>query len=188
VLAALLGALVAALALAACTGGSDAPEQQGSFRYVSATDKGSVIPEGDRKKAGDITGTLLDGSTFSLDKHVGDVMLINFWGSWCGPCVAETPALDKIYRADESQGVLFLGIAVKDDEDATKAFVSDNDISYPILYDFNAKSALQLGDIPMRALPATVVIDKQGRVAGVFLGPLLDGDVNPVISKLLAEN
>lgn len=180
---------VAAL-LAGCTGGSDAVNQLSDtqYRYVSATPKGQVIPEPDRKDAGSIEAKTLDGSPFSLADHKGEVVFVNFWGSWCGPCVIETPELDKIYRANADRGVLFVGIAVKDVEGETRAFVQNNDISFPIVFDFNAKAALQLGNIPMRGLPATVVIDKQGRVAGVFLGAVLAGDVDPVIETLLAES
>jgi len=178
---------LAGLLLGACTGGSAPPEQQGQFRYVSATPKGQVIPEQDRKPAGDVRGDLMDGSSFSLSSQAGTVVFINFWGSWCGPCVSEAPVLESIYAAQQPNGVEFVGIAIKDDKDATKAFVSDHGITYPILFDYNGKSALQLGNIPMRGLPASVVIDKHGRVAGVFLGAVLAGDVNPVLEKLLAE-
>lgn len=187
--AALVAALLtlAALMLGACTGGSTPPEQQGEFRYVSATPKGQVIPEQDRKPAGAVETTLLDGSAFSLSDEAGKVVFINFWGSWCAPCVSEAPLLESIYQQNQPNGVQFLGIAVKDDKDATAAFVEDHGISYPIVFDYNAKSALQIGNIPMKGLPASVVIDKQGRVAGVFLGSMLAGDINPVLSALIAE-
>lgn len=181
----------AALAmLVSCTGGTDRVDQLSDtrYRYVSATPKGEVIPPDERKEAGNVTGTLLDGAAFSMADHAGDVVFVNFWGSWCGPCVIETPELDKIFRANEARGVLFLGVAVKDVEDSTQSFVDNNNISYPIIFDFNAKAALQLGNIPMRGLPATVVIDKQGRVAAVFVGAILAGDINPVLETLLAES
>lgn len=191
-----LGALLAAICalslavLVGCGGGNDGVESpaDSQFRYVSATPKGEVIPAPDRRPAGPITGELLDGSSFSSADYAGDVIVVNFWGSWCGPCVIETPELDKIYRANQARGVLFLGVAVKDVEDSTRAFVDNNDISYPILFDFNAKTALQLGNIPMRGLPATVVVDQQGRVAAVFVGAVLAGDLEPVLETLLAES
>jgi peroxiredoxin len=187
---ALGAAAVAALLAAGCsTGGSTGAGQTGaaSFRYVAATQKGSVIPVGDRQASGDVRSTTMDGAPFSLAGHRGEVVVVNFWGSWCGPCVIESPVLDRIYRQMRGEGVLFVGIAVKDVESATRAFVTQNDISYPILFDFNAKSALQLGSIPMRGLPATVVIDRQGRVAGVFLGAVLAGDLEPVLRTLVDE-
>jgi peroxiredoxin len=182
--------LLALAFVAGCTGGGSGSDNEvaaNQFRYVSATPKGEVIPPVDRKDSGNVTGELLDGAAFSLEDHAGEVVFVNFWGSWCGPCVIETPELDKLYRTHQDRGVLFLGVAVKDVEDHTKAFIEQNDISYPMMFDFNAKTALQLGKIPMRGLPATVVIDKQGRVAGVFLGAVLAGDIEPVIDTLLAE-
>jgi peroxiredoxin len=182
---------MAALALlAGCSGGKDRVDQLSNtqYRYVSATPKGQVIALADRKDAGNVTGKLLDGSSFSMADHAGDVVFINFWGSWCGPCVIETPELDKIYRANQARGVLFVGVAVKDVEDSTQSFVDNNHISYPIVFDFNAQAALQLGNIPMRGLPATVVLDKHGRVAAVFVGAILAGDIDPVIETLIAES
>lgn len=183
------GLIAIALLAAGCSGsGSDGSTGSGDeFRYVSATDKGQVIPPGQRSPAGAVRATQMDGAEFDLAQRRGEVVLINYWGSWCGPCVIETPELEKVYRAYQSRGVLFVGVAVKDVEDATQAFVDENDVTYPIIFDFNAKTALQLGNVPMRALPATVVIDQQGRVAGVYVGAVLAGDVEPVLDALLAE-
>lgn len=178
---------VIGLLLGACSGGSTPPEQQGQFRYVSATPKGQVIPEQDRKPAGNVANQLMDGAQFSLDSQLGKVVFINFWGSWCAPCVSEAPLLESIYQAQQPNGVEFLGVAVKDDKDSTAAFVADHGISYPIVFDYNAKTALQLGNIPMKGLPASVVVDKKGRVAGVFLGSMLAGDIDPVLAQLTAE-
>ena len=182
------GLMAAALLAAGCSGGNPGGgDGQAGFRYVSATDKGQVIPAGERSPAGRVAAAQMDGAAFDLAQRRGEVVLINYWGSWCGPCVIETPELEKVYRAYQSRGVLFVGVAVKDVEDATQAFVDENDVTYPIIFDFNAKTALQLGNIPMRALPATVGIDTQGRVAGVYVGAVLAGDVEPVLDALLAE-
>lgn len=182
--------MAAVALLTGCTGGGGGGDDLSDtqFRYVSATPKGEVIPASERKEAGNLSADTLDGAPFALAEHRGEVVFVNFWGSWCGPCVIETPELDKLYRANQARGVLFVGVAVRDVEDSTKSFVENNDISYPIIFDFNAKSALQLGRIPIKGLPATVVVDKQGRVAAVFVGAVLAGDVEPVIETLLAES
>jgi thiol-disulfide isomerase/thioredoxin len=189
-LTALSVAVVALCALVACTGGKDAVDtsSNGQFRYVAATSSGSIIDADKRKPVGAVKGGLLGGGDFALADQIGSVVVLNFWGTWCAPCVGETPQFDQIYRETKAQGVLFVGVDVKDSESAATAFVRDKAISYPILFDPNAKTALQLGNVPMRGLPASVVIDRKGRVAGVYLGRQLPADITPVITKLVAES
>jgi thiol-disulfide isomerase/thioredoxin len=188
-LVALLLAVVTAGALAACTG-KDAVDQSagGEFHFVTATQPGHVYAEGDRKPVGAVTGTLIGGGAFSLAADQGKVVVINFWATWCGPCKTETPQLDALYRQLRPQGVDFVGVDVKElSRDAGNAFITDNNISYPILWDEPGKTALELGHVPSTSLPFTVVIDKQQRVAAVYLQVLTPGDLTPVLSSLIAE-
>jgi thiol-disulfide isomerase/thioredoxin len=187
-LAAALSA-VALLGTAACTNQHDAVDQSAGtqFRYVQATKAGTVIPVQDRKAAGPVAGNLLDGGTYVLSADKGKVVVLNFWGSWCGPCVNETPQFDTVYRQRKAAGVTFVGLDVKDSKDLARNFVQDKKISYPIVFDPIAKTALQLGNIPQAGLPVSVIVDRQGRVAAVYLGPVLPADLNPVLTTLTAE-
>ncbi len=190
-LTAVLAVAVMAL-VAGCTGGTDAVDTNanGQFRYVGATKRGTLIDAPKRKLAGDVHADYLKGSgtgRFKLSQAKGKVVVLNYWATWCPPCVVETPALDKLYRSIKAGGVEFVGIGVKDTDSHLSAFVRDNAISYPMLSDPNAKTALQLGRIPTFSLPSTVIIDRQGRVAAVYVGPVLDGDLQPVLSTLSAE-
>jgi peroxiredoxin len=172
----------------ACTG-KHAVDQSagGQFRFVSGTRLGKTIAPGDRKKAGDFTGNLLNGGKLTLQQQAGKVVVINFWATWCGPCQTETPQFDLVYRANKAKGVAFVGIDTKETStDAAKAFVKDNHISYPIVSDEAGETAVALGKIPALALPFTVVLDKQHRVAGVYLKPLAPKDLQPVLDKLVA--
>jgi peroxiredoxin len=181
---------LAALLLVGCTG-KDAVDQgaAGQFRFVSGTNVGKTIAPSDRKPAGDFTGKLLNGGQLSLKQDAGKVVVINFWATWCGPCTTETPQFDLVYRANKAKGVNFIGIDTKETStDAAKAFVKDNDITFPIVSDELGETAVALGKIPALALPFTVVIDKQQRVAGVYLKPLAPKDLQPVLDKLLAES
>ena len=182
---------VAALGLTGCSGGSDAvdPTNGGQFHYVGATKNGTLIPAASRKVAGNATAALLDGSKrFSLTAERGKVVVLNFWATWCGPCAVETPQLDRLYRKVKAPDMQFVGLAVKDtSKSAVRSFVHDNAISFPIAYDETAKSALQLGRLPLTGLPDTVVVDKQGRVAAVYVGPVTPGDLQPVLTTLAAE-
>lgn len=185
------GALLvaAALVLAGCSGGSNAVVQGGgSYRFVSGTGKGSLIAASSRKSAGAVHGTLFNGGAYSLSAQAGKVVVVNFWATWCGPCTTETPQFDAVYRQNKNKGVQFIGIDTKDVANKAQAFVKDNDITYPIVYDEQSSTALALGKIPALSLPFTVLVDKEQRIAAVYLSTLSAKDLQPVIDQLLAES
>jgi thiol-disulfide isomerase/thioredoxin len=173
-------ALAAVAALSACSGGSNAVDQQAGsqYRYVSASKKGTVIPVADRKLAGPVTGQLLSGGNFALTADRGHVVVLNFFATWCGPCQTETPQFDALYRQVKSAGVDFVGLDVKDGSQAgTRSWLADKQISYPVVWDQPGRTAIELGKVPIVGLPATVIIDKQGRVAAVYSGLTLPADL-----------
>jgi peroxiredoxin len=182
--------IAAALVASGCAG-KDAVNQSagGQYRFIGGTGLGKTYPPGDRKKAGNFAGDLLNGGKITLAQQAGKVVVINFWATWCGPCTTETPQFDSVYRAYKSKGVQFIGIDAKDSPSSkAKAFVKDNDISYPIVYDEQSETALRLGKIPALYFPFTVLIDKSGKVAGVYLQSMTAKDLEPVLNKLLAES
>jgi len=189
--AALAAALLAAvLGLSACSGGKNAVDQNANnqFRYVQANKKGSVIEAAKRKQAGPVAGVLLAGGDYRLSDDRGKVVVLNYFASWCPPCQTETPQFDSIYRERKSAGVQFVGMDVKDpSKSAAQSWIKDKGVTFPVVYDEAAKSAIQLGDVPMAALPSTVVIDKQGRVAAVYVGAVLPKDLTSALDELTAE-
>lgn len=184
--------LVGALVLAACSGGKDAVDQGagGQFRYHDVTARGKTIPAADRRTAGNVSGGLLgSGGLFSLAAQKGKVVVLNFWGSWCGPCQLESPQFDSLYRKVKSNGVEFVGLDVKETtRSKPESFIKDNQITYPNVWDPKAKTAIQLGKVPMVGLPWTVIVDKDQRVAAVYSGPVLPADLQPVLNSLTAES
>ena len=186
-----LAALTAiGLSLSACSGGSNSVDQSagGDFRYVGATTKGHTIPLAERKKAGNATAPYLNSTKkFTLDSMRGQVVVLNYWASWCNPCRTETPGLERTYTATKGQGVMFVGVDVKDEKSSASSFVRQHAVTYPIVFDEIAKTALQLGKVPTFALPSTVVIDRQGKVAAVYSGPVQQGDLQPVVTALARE-
>ena len=191
---AVAGGLAAAAALTlllvGCTGGSNAVDTtaNGQFRFVGVTPKGHTIAPGERKTAGNATAPYLDSTKkFSLDSLRGRVVVLNYWAHWCPPCVTETPGLQRTYVATKSEGVVIVGVDVKDDQAPAASFVKQQGVTYPIVFDEIAKTAIQLGRVPTLTLPSTVVIDRQGKVAAVYAGPVQQGDLQPVVTALARE-
>jgi len=187
-----VGLLVAtSLGLAGCSGGHDVVDQQagGTYRYTGATERGKMIAAADRRVAGNATAPYLDDSgTWQLADENGKIVVLNYWASNCGPCVTETPAFEKIYRGVKDKGGQFIGIDVREvSKSKAKSFIANNDVTYPIVYDQRGKTAIELGKVPSAAIPYTVLIDKQGRVAAVYFGALGPGDLTPVLDRLVAE-
>lgn len=187
----LLALLPAALLIVtACSAGKDAVDQGAGtqFGFVGATPNGQTIKPQTRKIAGNVHGVLVDGGAFQLSAERGKVVVLNYWASWCAPCQAEMPGFDKLYREIKAKGVQFFGIDNKDTRSGGTAFVKDNEISYPIVWDEETKTALQIGKgIPSQSLPFTVVIDRQGRVAAVYIGQVQAGDLQNALTGLIAE-
>jgi thiol-disulfide isomerase/thioredoxin len=177
------------LAVAACSGGKDAVDQGagGQFRYHNVTAHGKTITPADRKAVGKVSGELLGGGTFTLAEQTGKVVVLNFWGSWCGPCKTELPQFDLLYRKVKDKGVDFVGINTKDPKDNARAFIRNNDISFPNVYDEPGEVAVRLGNLPAVSLPFTVLVDQAGKVAAVYIARLSFNDLQGSIDKLLAE-
>jgi thiol-disulfide isomerase/thioredoxin len=186
-LSACLAAVLTLLALAACTG-SDAVDQgaKSTFTFKSGTSLGKLYPKAERQRSSTFTGNLLDGGKFDLASTRGKVVVLNFWASWCGPCKTETPQFDLLYRQLKAKGVDFVGIDTKDVKSNAKSFIKNNDISFPIVFDEPGETALRLGNLPATALPFTVLLDQQGKVAAVYVIRLSAKDLQTAIDKLLA--
>ncbi|MGI8666587.1 MAG: TlpA family protein disulfide reductase [Jatrophihabitans sp.] len=181
---------LAAAALTACSGGSNAVDQSANtgFRYVQANAKGSLITPAKRKAAGPVQGSLLAGGNYALTQDRGNVVVLNFFASWCAPCQNETPQFDGVYRDRKAAGVRFVGLDVKDpSRSASQSWLENKQVSFPVVFDEPAKTALQLGDLPINGLPDTVLIDKQGKVAAVYVGQVLPKDLTDALDQLATE-
>jgi len=122
----------------------------------------------------------VDGKTVSLAQYKGDVVMINFWASWCGPCRQEMPLLDDIYKQYKDMGFVLLGVNVEPDPHNANAWLSKTPVSYPILYDPKSQVS-QLYSV--QAMPTTVIVDRQGVVRFVHNG-YLPGDENQYMNSI----
>ena len=178
-----------AVLLTGCSTGDDAVAQGGTFEFVAPGGKTDILydPPDSRGRPGPISGPeLTDPSkTVSVDDFKGDVVVINVWGQWCGPCRSETRELQKVYDATKAKGVAFLGIDVRDNNrDAAVDFVVDRKVTYPSIYDPAMRTMIAFGGkYPTTVIPSTVVLDRQHRVAAVFLRELLAEDLQSVVER-----
>lgn len=173
---ALLGA-VAALALAGCT---DSPSEQ------STGTQSGLIAADKRKPAPAVAGDLLGGGSFDLAAHQGKVVVVNFWASWCAPCRAEAADLEEVWQATKASGVQFLGINIRDEKDKAIAF-HDGRATYPSIFDPAGKIALGFSDVPPSAIPSTLVIDRQGRIASITRRDIRAAELRPLVEAVVAE-
>jgi thiol-disulfide isomerase/thioredoxin len=190
-LAALASAAI--VALAGCSTGDDAVAQGGTFEFVAPGGKTDIFydPPESRGRPGKLAGPeLMDASrTISLDDFTGKVVVINVWGQWCAPCRTEITQLQKVFDNTRRSGVEFLGIDVRDNNrDAAKDFIVDRKVTFPSIYDPPMRTMIAFGGkYPTTVIPSTVVLDRQHRVAAVFLRELLAEDLQPVVERLARE-
>lgn len=147
-----------------------------------------VYPPSKRAKVPDLEGTTLEDDPFRLADLSGKVVVINVWGSWCGPCRAETPDLVRIARQDAGRGVQFVGINTRDNLSSARAFQAKFDMPYPSLFDEGGRVLLPLrGIIPSAVIPSTVVVDRQGKTAARVIGPVTYSILNGVLNDELSR-
>jgi thiol-disulfide isomerase/thioredoxin len=153
---------------AACTTSSGT--EDGSAGITGAGSVVTVAPA-ERQDPVDLSGETLDGTSLDVADFRGEVVVVNYWASWCGPCRGEAPALVAAHR--RLRDVPFVGLDRNDDLHANAlAFIRSFDVPYPSLYDSGGKLLLAFnGAVPPTSLPSTIVLDTDGRVAAVVLGP-----------------
>lgn len=183
----------AVVGIAGCATGSDAVATGGTFQFVSPGGKTQIFydPPESRGTIGALAGPdlMVDGKTTAVADYPDNVVVLNLWGSWCGPCRAEASQLEQVFAATRDSGVQFIGIDVRDQKQAARDFVVDFKVSYPSIWDPEMRTAIALGGhYPTSVIPSTVVLDRKHRVAAVFLQALLVEDLRPVVDRVAAES
>ena len=172
----LVGAVAVILLVATgCTGdGGNAADAGGQQGYPEVGRRLTRIPPDERRVAPEVSGPALgSGRILSSTAYPGKVVVLNVWGSWCGPCRKEAPDLQAASE-QTSDVARFLGINTKDRSEApAEAFVRANRLSYPSIYDPDGRTLLAFaGDLPPSAIPSTMILDKEGRLAVRVLGDI----------------
>jgi thiol-disulfide isomerase/thioredoxin len=120
------------------------------------------------------------GSEVNLAQYKGQVVMINFWASWCGPCRTEMPLLENIYKKYNKLGFTLLGVNVEPDSKAADDWLKETPVSFPILYDKDSKVS-RLYDVS--GMPSTVIIDRKGNLRTVHHG-YKPGDENEYLDSI----
>ncbi|MFJ7587062.1 TlpA family protein disulfide reductase [Streptomyces sp. NPDC097617] len=185
--------LAGALTLSACSGSDGGKAAGGSGgNYVTGASGISTVSAAERTAAPKLDGETVDGGTLDTTALKGKVVVLNVWGSWCPPCRAEAPSFAKVSKelADAGKDVAFVGINTRDNSkrNAT-AFEESFGITYPSLFDPAGKLMLRFpkGTLNPNAIPSTIVLDKEGRIAARTLVAVTEEQLRSMIDPLLAE-
>ncbi|MGP4024521.1 TlpA family protein disulfide reductase [Actinomadura sp. 3N407] len=175
--------------LAGCAGTSASENGQGgdANRFISGDGNVTEYKPAGRTGVQGVTGELLDGKPFKLADLKGKVVVVNFWASWCAPCRGEAPSLQHVYTENKDKGVEFLGVNFKDSKANAEAFERKFKITYPSLFDADGQVTLAFREVPPSAIPSTLVLDRQGRVAARIIGATTYSKLNPLVAKVAAE-
>ncbi|MFN8523612.1 MAG: TlpA disulfide reductase family protein [Chloroflexota bacterium] len=132
--------------------------------------------------APDLHLKLAGSGDVDLARYRGRVVLLNFWATWCTPCKAEMPAIDRIYRAKQASGFEVLGVNLQESEDQVLGFLKEVQVSFPSLLDPTMEVARRYR---ATALPTTFIIDREGIIRYVRVGPLTDEMLEEQLAKIL---
>ncbi|MET1087418.1 MAG: TlpA disulfide reductase family protein [Arthrobacter sp.] len=156
--------------------------------YVAGDGSVTEFAAADRKSAVQINGTLFNGATLTPADLQGKVTVLNFWFAACAPCRVEAPILEELHQEFKPQGVQFLGVNLRDEKATAEAFDKSFNLTYPSFDDKDGGVLLAVsGLVPPGAVPTTLVLDKQGRVASRVLGEIQKGTLKALIAAAVAE-
>lgn len=187
-----VGALVLGVTLltTACTSDPNSVANQAKAGdrkgYVSGDGTIERLAADKRAAPVDLSGTTIDGGTWSSADVRGKVVVVNVWASWCPPCVKEAPDLQRAWeRYEDGDKVAFIGIDFREPPESGLAFVKSRKITYPSLSDESGALILALQG-KANAVPSTLVLDTEGRIAARVGGPVTEATVAALVDDVLA--
>ena len=180
-------ALVLAGTLAAC--GESAAEKaakevgsrngDGSMTLFEPAERGAPV---------ELAGETIQGATWDSADERGKVVVVNLWASWCGPCAKEAPHLVEAHEETKGEDVAFVGINYRESSKETgRAQGEEWGFVWPSVYDKSGQSAIDMQG-KMTTQPSTAVLDREGRIAAVVLGPVTTSTLVGVVEDTLAES
>jgi thiol-disulfide isomerase/thioredoxin len=183
------GVAVAALVLSACSSGGTSGGS-GNTNFITGSDGIATVKKGDRQAAPDLSGKTIDGKTLDTADYKGKILVVNVWGSWCSPCRAEADNLVQVAKATADKDVQFVGLNTRDTStEPAVAFEKKYAVPYPSLYDPTGKLMLRFkkGTLNPQAIPSTIVIDRDGKIAARALQALSEDKLREMLDPVIAE-
>lgn len=157
--------------------------------YVSGDGSIERLAPDQRSSPLTLRGTTLQGSGWKVADSRANVLVLNVWGQWCGPCVAEMPHLQRVWSQLSAAGkpVRFMGINYRDGVETASAFLRANKITYPSLRDDGGNTLLALRGTA-NTTPTTLVLDRRGRIAARVSGPVSAATLTGLVNDVLGES
>jgi len=180
-----IGALLALSFLAACS--QTSTHTSGELSYVAGD--GSTVYLASDKRGGVVTlsGRTLDDTNLSTQKWLGQVVVVNMWASWCGPCRSEATALANSFKELNPLRVQFVGLNTRDGKAAAQAFNNRFPTGYPSIQDQDGQLILRFGNLGPAATPSTIILDAKGRIAARILGPVTQAQLRGIVLAVLQD-
>ena len=173
--------------LAACSGGgTGAPASPDVAPPPGATSSG-LIPVEKRVSAPTLRGELVAGGSLDAGALSGKVLVLNFWASWCAPCIAEAKNLTEVANATKASGVEFVGVDIKDEKAAALRHEKRFAVPYPSIYDERGATLLRFRTLVPQSPPTTILVDRKGRIAARIIQGVTVDELMAPLQRLLAE-
>ena len=176
------------LFVSACATPNASIQNSGDAGFISGDGTATFLQAEQRNSAPELTALDFEGKAIDLNDYKNKVIVLNVWGSWCGPCRKEASELQALYLKNKESGVEFVGINIRDSKISAEKFINNFGITYPNIFDRDGVKLLGFKDtLPANAIPSTLLIDKNGKVAARQLGPIDRALLQGFISSLVDE-
>ena len=183
-----LASVLFCLFISACATPNASIQNSGDAGFISGDGTATFLQVEQRNSAPELTALDFEGKAIDLNDYKNKVIVLNVWGSWCGPCRKEASELQALYLKNKESGVEFIGINIRDSKVSAEKFITNFGITYPNIFDRDGVKLLGFKDtLPANAIPSTLLIDKNGKVAARQLGPIDRALVQGFISSLVDE-